>query len=93
MNTSTKAAELARLATELRISIIDMLTEAKSGHPGGSLSAIDLMTALWFHEMRGVDPLLTSKRIAIISSSPKVMASRHSTPAWQQKDLFPKTSS
>jgi transketolase len=55
MNTSTKAGELARLATELRISIIDMLTEAKSGHPGGSLSAIDLMTALWFHEMRGVD--------------------------------------
>jgi transketolase len=32
-----------------------MLMEAKSGHPGGSLSAIDLLTALWFHEMRGVD--------------------------------------
>ena len=47
--------ELASLANELRISIIDMLTEAKSGHPGGSLSAIDLVTALWFHEMRGVE--------------------------------------
>lgn len=32
-----------------------MLTEAKSGHPGGSLSAIDLLTALWFGEMMGVD--------------------------------------
>ncbi len=32
-----------------------MLEEAKSGHPGGSLSAIDLITALWFSEMRGVD--------------------------------------
>jgi transketolase len=32
-----------------------MLTEAKSGHPGGSLSAIDLLTALWFSEMRGVE--------------------------------------
>ena len=32
-----------------------MLLEAKSGHPGGSLSAIDLLTALWFHEMRGVE--------------------------------------
>ena len=32
-----------------------MITEAKSGHPGGSLSAIDLITALFFHEMKGVD--------------------------------------
>ncbi len=30
--------------------------EAKSGHPGGSLSAIDLITALWFKEMRHTDP-------------------------------------
>lgn len=33
-----------------------MLEAAKSGHPGGSLSAIDLMNALWFAEMRGVEP-------------------------------------
>ncbi len=39
----------------MRVSIIEMLTEAKSGHPGGSLSAIDVITALWFSEMRGVD--------------------------------------
>ena len=51
-----QAQELAKLANELRIDIIDMLTEAKSGHPGGSLSAIDIVTALWFHEMRGVEP-------------------------------------
>ncbi len=31
-----------------------MLEAAKSGHPGGSLSAIDLLTVLWFNEMRGV---------------------------------------
>ncbi len=47
--------QLATLAREMRISIIDMLTEAKSGHPGGSLSAIDVITALWFSEMRGMD--------------------------------------
>lgn len=47
--------ELAILAQELRIPIIEMLTEAKSGHPGGSLSAIDLLTALWFSAMKGVD--------------------------------------
>lgn len=47
--------DLSLIAQELRISIIDMLTEAKSGHPGGSLSCIDLITALWFAEMKGVD--------------------------------------
>src|ERR1700729_3443518 len=47
--------DLNRLSNELRLWIIDMLMEAKSGHPGGSLSAIDVLTALWFHEMRGVD--------------------------------------
>ena len=46
---------LLKTSNELRISIIDMLEEAKSGHPGGSLSAIDLVTALWFHAMKGVD--------------------------------------
>lgn len=43
------------MADELRTSIIEMLTEARSGHPGGSLSAIDLLTVLWFKEMRGVE--------------------------------------
>lgn len=54
--------KLAETASELRVWIIEMLTAAKSGHPGGSLSAIDLLTALWFGEMRGVDsPLALSE--------------------------------
>ena len=48
------AKDLVGIADELRIWILEMLAEAKSGHPGGSLSAIDLLTALWFSEMRGV---------------------------------------
>lgn len=51
-----QAKELETLAKELRIWIIDMLAEAKSGHPGGSLSCIDVITALFFNEMRGVEP-------------------------------------
>lgn len=47
--------QLERLATELRIEIIRMLGAAGSGHPGGSLSAIDMITALYFHTMR-IDP-------------------------------------
>jgi transketolase len=49
------ASQLAAQARDLRVWIIDMLAEARSGHPGGSLSAIDLVNALWFGEMRGVD--------------------------------------
>ncbi len=45
-------AELKELAQRLRADIITMLEAAGSGHPGGSLSAIDALTALWFHEMR-----------------------------------------
>ncbi len=47
--------QLQKLADEFRVCIVDMLTEAQSGHPGGSLSAIDLLTVLWFSEMRGVE--------------------------------------
>lgn len=50
-----ESASLSQLSNELRVWIIDMLEEARSGHPGGSLSAMDLITGLWFHEMRGVD--------------------------------------
>ena len=46
--------ELTQLTKEMRVWIIEMLTEAKSGHPGGSLSAIDVLSVLWFREMRGV---------------------------------------
>jgi transketolase len=36
----------------IRRHIVKMVGEAKSGHPGGSLSAADIITALYFHEMR-----------------------------------------
>ncbi len=39
-------------ANQLRIHIINMLTEAGSGHPGGSLSAADLLVYLYFKEMK-----------------------------------------
>ena len=39
-------------AKEVRREIIKMLTEAGSGHTGGSLSAADIVTALYFYKMR-----------------------------------------
>ena len=48
-------AELEKKANEVRQSIVTALHSAKSGHPGGSLSAADIMTYLYFEEMN-VDP-------------------------------------
>jgi transketolase len=45
-------AQLAAIAAECRVQIIRMLTHAGSGHPGGSLSVIDLVTTLLFERMR-----------------------------------------
>lgn len=47
--------ELQILACKVRIGAIDGVYNAKSGHPGGSLSAADLFTYLYFKEMK-VDP-------------------------------------
>lgn len=43
--------ELPSKAKEIRRDIIRMLAEAASGHPGGSLSATEIVTALYFHLM------------------------------------------
>jgi transketolase len=48
-------AELSGAAMELRRMVIDMIFRAQSGHPGGSLSAADIVTALFFHQMQ-LDP-------------------------------------
>src|SRR3990167_241663 len=49
---SSDTAALCRQANEIRKDIIRMLFEAGSGHPGGSLSATDILTALYFKILR-----------------------------------------
>lgn len=44
--------ELKKVANVIRQDIISMLVTAKSGHPGGSLSAADIVATLFFNEMR-----------------------------------------
>jgi transketolase len=44
--------ELATMTNTVRKHIIRMLGEAGSGHPGGSLSAVEIVTALYFHVLR-----------------------------------------
>lgn len=50
-----KFKELKILACKVRMGIIEGVFNAKSGHPGGSLSIADIMTYLYFKEMN-VDP-------------------------------------
>ena len=52
MLTDQTVQELERTARDLRVEILKMLNSAKSGHTGGSLSAIDVLTVLFFHKMR-----------------------------------------
>lgn len=50
-----KVEELKKIASQVRRDIVRMVTDAKSGHPGGSLSSADVLTALYFNEMK-IDP-------------------------------------
>ena len=52
MQKTKNAAELAVIAQRMRRTAIEMITEAKSGHPGGSLSAAEIVVTLFFDVLR-----------------------------------------
>lgn len=47
--------ELVEISRQIRKDVVEMLTESASGHPGGSLSAADIVTTLFFNELN-IDP-------------------------------------
>ncbi len=47
----TDIKELENIANSIRIGIIEQVYNANSGHPGGSLSATDILTVLYFNQM------------------------------------------
>ena len=47
-----KIEELQKISTQVRRDIVRMVTLAKSGHPGGSMSSADFLTALYFNVMK-----------------------------------------
>ena len=47
--------ELNEITRQIRKDIVSMIHGSKSGHPGGSLSAVEILTALYFDEMN-IDP-------------------------------------
>ena len=50
-----RKTELAEIARKIRVGIVDAVYSANSGHPGGSLSIADILTYLYFEELR-IDP-------------------------------------
>ena len=52
---STVLQDLSEQACKIRQDIVKMLGKAGSGHPGGSLSSADIVTVLYFNEMK-IDP-------------------------------------
>jgi transketolase len=55
MNKRPKTTELKKKAIDIRRDILKMLTEAKSGHTGGSLSEVEILVSLYYYKMK-VDP-------------------------------------
>ena len=50
-----KIAELQKKAIEIKLDILEEVFSASSGHPGGSMSIAEILTYLYFVEMK-VDP-------------------------------------
>jgi len=52
MNKTSNVRDLAAIAKQVRREIVEMITHAKSGHPGGSLSAVEILVTLFFDVLR-----------------------------------------
>jgi transketolase len=52
MDREALIAQLAAKAPRYRVDIVEMLCEAGSGHPGGSLSAIDIVSTIYHYKLR-----------------------------------------
>ena len=52
MQKTSDVAQLAAITKRMRRTAIEMITEAGSGHPGGSLSAAEIVTTMFFDVLR-----------------------------------------
>lgn len=68
--------ELKSIADQIRQDVVMMVNAAGSGHPGGSLSAADIITALYFSEMN-----INPKKPKLDSRDRFVLSKGHAAPA------------
>jgi len=87
--TAEQVSQLENRVKSIRSSIVSMVTEAQSGHPGGSLSAADILATLYFAEMN-VDPENTQMK----NRDRFVLSKGHAAPVLYatlaEKGFFPK---
>lgn len=80
--------DLQRRAAKIREAVLRTISHAGAGHTGGSLSAVEIMAALYFHAMR-VDPL----RPDWPERDRCILSKGHSSPVWYcalaEKGFFP----
>ena len=72
----TDVKELEKIAKNVRIGIIESTYNAKSGHPGGSLSIADILTVLYFNQMN-----VDEKEPNLLSRDRLVLSKGHVAPA------------
>src|SRR3989338_5538859 len=83
------SSKLKQIAKEIRKQILIMTNRAGSGHPGGSLSCAEILSVLFFHQMRydAKNPKLADRDRLILSKG-------HATPAlyaaMAEAGFFPK---
>ncbi len=82
-------SDMQDIAKQMRIDIVEMLAAAGSGHPGGSLSATDILAVLYFDKMN-IDPANPTDP----DRDRLVLAKGHAAPALYaalaQKGFFPR---
>lgn len=87
--TTAQLALVKEKAKHVRMNIIRSITAAQSGHPGGSLSIADVLTLLYYVEMK-VDPTKPQDP----DRDRFVLSKGHAAPAWYsvlaEKGFFPK---
>ncbi len=84
----TNIKELENIANKARIHIIEEVYGAKSGHPGSSLSCVEILTVLYFYQMN-IDP----NNPKMESRDKLVLSKGHASPAYYsilaQRGFFP----
>ena len=81
--------QLDAIARDCRVQIIRMLTHAGSGHPGGSLSVIDMLVIALLRPHAPRSRSGPTGRIATASCSPRATRCPRSTPCMAKAGYFP----
>ena len=75
-------AALQETAATIRCDVIEMICAAGEGHPGGSLSVTDLITALYFRISPSIHRIRTGPTATALSS-PRATPARPGTRPWR----------